>query len=1192
MKKLFGLWLLMLTASAVLAQDLGRMSGQVTDSSGAAVPGARIDLLLPGGSTPLATMTTGQEGIFRFASLRPVEYDVTVEAAGFRKVVLRKAKVDPGLELALDTIVLEVASQAEVIEVSASVQGVQTSNAEVAATVTNSQVTRLPSLNRSPLAFISIQAGVGGNGRTSTTINGLRPSFSNVTIDGINIQDNFIRTNTLDFQPNMLQLDQVAEFTVSTSNTNAGLGNGAAQVSFVTPSGSNTFQGNVRWFNRNNAVSANTWFNNRNNVKRPFLNQNQFGGSFRGPIKKDKLFFSFDYEATRLNQQAVANRTILRSDARNGIFTYRDTGGNVRTANLLTMFPGLTRSPVMQNILSQIPGSENINRDDIGDLLNTGGYSFNLRDNRMRDNVTAKIDYMLSSRQSFTASWIWNRDFDDRADLANDYVKVPKTSVNNRINLVSFTHRMTITPNMTNEARFGFNLAPGIFGTSEDFGGRIIGIPAMLAGNPVNTFRAQGRYTDTFNYSNGTNWMKGKHSLAFGVQGMIIHADPFNEALNLPGYSVGMSAAMSGIYNLNTPALLPGLRPQDLPMANSLLAFHAGMLTSANQRFNVTSRASGFVDGAATARRFRQQNVALYLNDAWRVNNRLTLTMGARWEFWSPVDEVDSLALVPVIPSGSNAIGALLSNATLDFAGRSAGRPWYGRDMNNFGPNVGLAWQPFGDGKTVIRAGYSINFPNDELIRSLDNSTATSEGLTSDQQLLNLRNAFADSPMAIPTPAFRVPRTLADNNAVNRLTAMGMPDPTLVTPYVQQWNFSVQREVLKGVFEVRYIGNRSTKQFRAFDFNQVMVRENGFLEDFNRALSNLRLSQAAGRGNNAAFNPAVPGSVPLPFFDRLPNGGALATNATYINLVNTGQAGQLASQYYEDRTNGVVDFFPNPLGLGMNMMTNYSNANYHGLQVDYTKRYASGWSWQVNYTYSKVLSDAAGDGQTRFEPFLDIRNAAIERSRTPFDLTHSFKSNGVWELPIGKGRRFGIENSILDGAFGGWGVSGMLTLNSGAPVSILAPRGTLNRTVRSGQNTATTNLNKEQLDEVLRFRQTGDGPFFVAASAIGADRRGVNADGAPTFPGQVFFNPSPGSLGALQRRMFSGPRFWNLDFQVFKTFRVSERVTSDLRGDFFNLTNSPSFFIGDQDINSINFGRITSTASARRVVQFGLYIRF
>jgi hypothetical protein len=233
------------SASVALAQNTGRLSGTVLDASGAAVPGATVNLILAGGSSPILTMKSGQDGGYFFASLQPVNYDLSVEMSGFRKELIRGLKVDPGVELSMKPLSLEVSQQVETIEVTAELTGVQTSNAEVASTITNSQVRRLPVLNRSPLGLINTQAGIGSNNRTPTTINGLRPSFTNVTIDGVNIQDNFIRSNAVDFLPNLLLLDQVAEFTVSTSNTNAALGSGAAQVTFNTPSGTNELHGNA-----------------------------------------------------------------------------------------------------------------------------------------------------------------------------------------------------------------------------------------------------------------------------------------------------------------------------------------------------------------------------------------------------------------------------------------------------------------------------------------------------------------------------------------------------------------------------------------------------------------------------------------------------------------------------------------------------------------------------------------------------------------------------------------------------------------------------------------------------------------------------------------------------------------------------------------------------------------------------------
>lgn len=1173
---------------SVFSQSTGRISGSVVDPSGAAVPGATVSLSLAGSSSPLATVKTTQEGNFFFPSVQPVNYDIGFEAAGFRKGILRGVKVDTGLETSLRPFQLEVSSQAEVVEVTAEIAGVQTSNAEVASVITNEQVRRLPTLNRSPLALISTQAGVSYNGRTNTTINGLRPSYANVTIDGINMQDNFIRTNGLDFQPNMLQLDQVGEFTLATSNTNASAGNGAAQLSFTTPSGTNDWHGSLYWFNRNNVTSANTWFNNRNNVRRPFLNQNQAGGSLSGPIIKNRLFFYANYEATRLRQQSAATRTILREDARNGIFTYLDaTSGARRTANLFQL-SGFRADSQMAALLANMPPASAINRNDIGDNLNTGGYGFNIRNNRTRDNVTGKVDYVLSTKHVFSGSYLWNRDIVDRPDLATDYSTVPKVANDGSVKLMSATWRWSPSATLTNELRGGFNFAPAIFATSEEFGGRIIGTP--LISNPVNTFRAQGRYTDTYNLSNNANWFKGKHNIAFGFQFQNVHADPFNDAGNLPTYTLGVNGVNFAGFSAS---LIPGIRSQDVATANSLLALLGGLSSSAAQTFNVTDRTSGYVNGATNFRRMRQQNLALYINDQWKLSRKLTMTLGTRWEYYTPVDERDALFLLPTDP---NPIVGLMSNSTLDFAGSAVGRPWYKKDRNNFSPNIGLAYQPFGNGKTVIRAGYSINYPNDEFIVAIRNSVNTNAGLAQNNTLINMTSLVASGLPTIPTPTFKVPRTVSENYALDPAQAIATVDPNLVTPYVQQWNFGIQHEVAKGILEVRYVGNRSTKQFRAFDLNQVKINATAggttFLEDFKRAQQNGLIAQGAGLGFNPVYNPNLPGSQPLNFFNALPNAGRLTTDATVRNAIQQSNVGELANYYQTRLFNGNINFYDNRFTTGANLMTNYSNANYNGLQVDYRRTVRGGLQFQTNYTYSKVMSDTAGDGQTRFEPFLDNASPSIERARTPFDMTHSFKVNAVWDLPIGRGKAINIENAVLNHVVGGWTVSGIMAWNSGSPVSVLSARSTVNRSARSGSNTAIALADKSKLDEVVGLVMTGNGPYFIAPSAIGADGRGTSADLTAPFSGQMFFNPGPGQLGTLQRRMFSGPTFWNTDLAFLKTVNLKERHRLEIRGEMFNFTNTPSFYIGDMDINSTTFGRITSTLSGRRIMQFGVYYKF
>jgi hypothetical protein len=230
-----------------------------------------------------------------------------------------------------------------------------------------------------------------------------------------------------------------------------------------------------------------------------------------------------------------------------------------------------------------------------------------------------------------------------------------------------------------------------------------------------------------------------------------------------------------------------------------------------------------------------------------------------------------------------------------------------------------------------------------------------------------------------------------------------------------------------------------------------------------------------------------------------------------------------------------------------------------------------------------VLSDSAGTSQSRLEHFLDLANPKIERARADFDLTHAIKANAVYDLPI--------RHRWL----GGWAVSGIMTYQSGAPFSILSQRGTLNRSTgtRSDSNTADTTLNKAQLDDLLQFRMTGNGPYFVAASAINPkDGRAVAPDGEAPFAGQVFFHPGPGTVGGLQRRMFSGPWTFNMDFGILKKTRITERQSVELRMEATNVFNHAAFAVHDQAIGSVNFGRITDTYTWPRIVQFGLYYRF
>jgi hypothetical protein len=1187
--RLIGYTFALAATAFVNAQISTKITGNVFDSSGAAIPDASIRLALPGTMAPAYTTTTSTNGSFVLASISPATYDLVIDKPGFAQTVVKGVVVDADRTTDVPPVKMKIASISETVEVNANQENVNTSNDEVGQTIGKTQMQNLPVANRSPLGFLQTQAGIN-NAAGSTTVNGQRSSYVNVTVDGINVQDNFIRTNDLDFSPNLLLLDQVAEVSVTTSNANSAAYGGSAQIAFVTPSGTNNFHGQAYWQNRNDAFAANGFFSNQSGVKLPFLNQNQLGGSIGGPVKKDKLFFYVNYEALRLRQQAAATTTLLTDSARNGIFSYVTPNGQVSQVNILQA-AGINVSAPIQAILAKVPAGASINTFNAGDSLpgtplNTGGYSFNRQDNRTRDNITVKGDYILSPKNQFSLSFLYNRDLLDRPDADTTFDVVPNVTNNDHTKLLSGSWRSTPAANLTNEARFGFNLAPALFpvtGAEPTY---------FLTGesftNPENTFLTQGRYTDTYNYSDNATWVHEAHTFTFGFQGQAVRIEQFNASGIIPSYGLGISTAQT--IQLNNQEL-PGANANQVASANTLLASLGGLISTASQTYNVTSRTSGFVPNAQQVRNDRYNNYGAYFQDNWKIAHNLTATLGIRWEYYTPVDEANALALLPVIPTGSNYLQTVLNpNTQLNFAGNAVGRPWYNADKHEFAPNVGLAWDPTGKSNFVIRAGYSINYVNDSIVAATNNAVATNAGLQTSVSQVNLINQVGQGVPIISAPAFQVPITLAQNYAVNPAAAIALPNPNLVTPYVQQWNVGVERTLKGWLLDVRYVGNRGTKEIRGIDYNQVQIGQ--ILPNFQQAYQNGVLSLQQTGVFRPAYNPNITGSQPLPFFNQLPSGGFL-TNSTVITDIQTQQVGQLAALYQQDGLNGPFNFFANPNILGGNVLQNYSNSDYEALQVDLSHRFANGFQFQANFVWSQLLSDAEGTGQTDFEPFLDDNNAKIERHRVEgYSLPKVFKANGLYELPFGPKKHFNPGNRVLQKLVGGWNVAGILTWQTGSPYSVLSGRGTLNRSARSGNETADTNLTLSQLNNLFQVRNTGNGPFIAAQSIIGPDGRAVGSDGGAPFAGEVFTNPGAGQVGALQRADLTGPWVSDLDAKVSKNIMIREGKTVEFRMDALNALNHASWFVPDQNINSPTFGKITSTYFNPRTVQFSLYFKF
>jgi hypothetical protein len=468
---------------------------------------------------------------------------------------------------------------------------------------------------------------------------------------------------------------------------------------------------------------------------------------------------------------------------------------------------------------------------------------------------------------------------------------------------------------------------------------------------------------------------------------------------------------------------------------------------------------------------------------------------------------------------------------------------------------------------------------------------STNAGLATTVSNTGLTGFVSANPPALTIPTFQVPRTLAQNYVLNPSgNAVAMPDPGLTTPYVQQWNIAVEHSFKDVILNIRYVGNHGTKEIRGLDYNQVVI--SGLLPAFQQAQNNGYLAQAKNGSFNPTYNASIPGSVAIPYFAAMPNGGYL-TNSSVESYLSTGEVGELANFYQYNGINGPNNYYKNVNTLGANMLQNYSSSTYNAAIVEATKRLSKGLVFQTNYVFSKNLSDSQAAAGTDFEPLLDMNNPKIEKARVAgIDITNVFKANFSYNLPMGKGHLLS-GGSVLNKIIGDWNIASIFTLQSGTPFSILSGRGTLNRNSRSSSlETADTADSLNQLQSLFQTRMTGNGPYYVAASALGSDGRAVAPDGTAAFAGQVFTEPAAGTIGTMQKADLNAPGVWDLDFKVAKDIVISESKSVQIRMDSTNFLNHTTWYVGDQTLTSTTFGKITSQYYGNRLIQFALYLKF
>jgi len=1142
-KHAVALMLMLALAFSILAQsNTGNLTGTVSDPSGV-VPGATI-LIKDNQTGKERTLTTNNEGSFTLPQLDVGAYTVTIRAAGHKTKTYSDVKIDVGQTYSLNASV-EAGDIAETITVSAGADIVNSASGEISTTVTQRQIVELPLNGRNPLSLVLLQAGTSSNAANNTVINGQRSSFTNITRDGIDVQDNFIRANAVDFLPDRPNVDDTGEFTIVTQNAGAEAGYGASQVQLVTPRGTNEFHGALYIYNRNSRFAANNFFNNFSSVKRPFLNRNQFGGKVGGPLPlpgfgegtpafiKGKAFFFFAYEGFRLRQSVTANRTILLPAARQGIFTYRDLNNVVRQVNIfqaaqnagLPGAPPTAIDPLIQaRILNQLPAVGN--NVTLGDQLNTTGLTLPITSNQDREAFTSRFDVDPNARNSFSAVYTYKKELLQRTDLNAQqggtnccYTTTPVGFQDAHTPFGSFAWRWAPVNSITNELRGGFQKSDPIFGNTVPDPAFFIQVP--LINNPETGFQGQGRRTDIYNVQDNAVWVKGNHAIRFGGQFDAFRADPFGPgafgAPYIPNYVLG-GGATPAFSNTTFNAAVGCVAAtgvnciNGVGTANSLLALLGGMIGSANQTFNAQSQ-TGSLAPAPPARKLQYEHYSLYGADQWKISPSFTLNYGLRYELFTPIREPHGLVLEPVQNGRDIRTTILDPNGTYNFVGtNNGGHNFFKADKNNFAPVVSFAWTPNfkssvlkgvfpGEGKTVIRGGYRLSYVNDEFIRAADNALGGNAGLSQgltipDGSTTSVLNARFGSLPAFTAPPLIVPRTYAQNNALagNFGTVFAI-DPDIKVPAWHEFSLGIQREIgFQTAIEIRYVHARSNSLVRGLDLNQLNIFSNGFLADFNRARNNIALY--GNGGVNCTVTTTTPSCQPLQLLNTAPFGGSTApaltgtsnAAATMRAAIISGIPGDLALNYLTLFGLGNSVLLNNPNTGAVDFLTNSSKTRYNALQAEIRRRFSDGLTFQANYTFQKTLTDAPGTGQTRFEPLINNATPGLEYAIADSDTTHVINFNAIYELPFGKGKTFFSDsNGLVDRLIGGWQLTGIVRSSSGSPFSITDPRGTLNRGGRSTRQTAFTTLTKDQLRALVGTFRTPCGIFFIDPQVINLD---------------------------------------------------------------------------------------------------------